>query len=56
MHSMIDETVFEPMAGENYCINCGKPIPFIGNPFTPGTWVCEECQEKMIAITADMPE
>jgi len=53
---MGNENVSESSGGENYCVNCGKVIPFIGNPFTPGMWVCEECQEKMIAIAADLPE
>lgn len=53
---MKNENVLEESCGENYCINCGKVIPFIGNPFTPGMWVCEECQTKMIAITTNMSE
>ncbi len=50
---MKNESVQEPSNGENYCINCGKVIPFIGNPFTPGMWVCEECQEKMNRAVTD---
>ena len=53
---MMSEYVPERSGGENYCMNCGKVIPFVGNPFTPGMWVCEECQKMMAVATMDLPE
>jgi RNA polymerase-binding transcription factor DksA len=53
---MESENVPECSGCENYCINCGKAIPFIGNPFTPGMWVCEECQAAVHEAAADLSE
>lgn len=53
---MENEHASECSGCENYCINCGKVIPFIGNPFTPGMWVCEECQAEVNDAATDLPE
>ena len=53
---MTTENNPEYSGGENYCINCGKVIPFVGNPFTPGMWVCEDCRTKMDVASLDLPE